>query len=74
MASFVNYYHLEKGDERYQAIMDGNAAYLFMTLSGTEHVTDMEKADYQAAAEAYLLSAGLGEDEIAQLIMCLSEG
>ena len=39
-----------------------------------ELTISMEKADYQAAAEAYLLSAGLGEDEIAQLIMCLSEG
>ena len=70
----MNYYHLEKDDERYQAIQDGNATYLFMTLSGTEHVSDMENADYQVAAEQYLKDAGLSSDEILQLKACLSEG
>ena len=74
MTSYVNYYHLERGDERYQTIVDGNAAYLFMTLSGTEHVSDMEQADYQAAAEKYLLNAGLTENEIMELKTLLSAG
>ena len=45
MRSYVNYYHLEEGDEKYQAVKDGNADYLFMALSGTEHVSDMEQAN-----------------------------
>ncbi len=72
MLSYQNYYNLSETDEAYQAVLEGNAAYIFMTLSGTEHVSDMEQANYQQAAEQYLLSTVLSEQEIAELKLCLS--
>ena len=71
MQSFINYYHLTKGDERYEIIKDSNATYLFMTLTGVEHQADLAKADYKAAAKTYLAGIGLSEEEIKALQDCL---
>ncbi len=72
MLSYRNYYGLTEEDTAYRVILEGNAANLFQSLSGTENAADMEQADYASAAEQYLLSAGLSAEEIGQLKLCLS--
>ena len=65
MLTYYNYYGVEKGSEKYDAIVKNN---LIKVLATTFKVDDVYKADLVAEAEAFLIEdAGLTADEVAAL-------
>jgi protein tyrosine/serine phosphatase len=65
METYYNYYGVEKGSEKYDAIVNNN---LIKVLNTTFKVTDIHKSDLVAEAEAYLTEdVGLTADEMATL-------
>lgn len=64
MKTYENYYKVEKGTEKYNAIASSNIEKTLMTAFG---VTDLKSADLKSGATSYLLSLGLTEAEIAAL-------
>lgn len=65
MVTYYNYYGVEEGSEKYDAIVKNN---LIKALNTTYKVDDVYKADLAAEAEAFLVEdAGLTADEVAAL-------
>jgi hypothetical protein len=65
MLTYYNYYGVEKGTEKYDAVLKNN---LIKALNTTFKVDDVYKADLAAEAEAYLIEdAGLTSDEVSAL-------
>ena len=65
MVTYYNYYGVEGGSEKYDAIVKNN---LIQALNTTYKVDDVYKADLVAEAEAFLMEdAGLTADEVAAL-------
>ena len=65
MVTYYNYYGVEDGGEKYDAIVKNN---LIKALNTTYKVDDVYKADLAAEAEAFLVEdAGLTADEVAAL-------
>lgn len=65
METFVNYYGVEKGSEKYEAVVNSNIVSAIQTNFKVE---DAYKADLAAEAEAYLMEElGMSADEVAAL-------
>jgi protein tyrosine/serine phosphatase len=65
METYVNYYGVEKGSEKYEAIVRNN---LIGSLNMNFKVKDVYKADLAAEAEAYLTEdLGMSAAEVAAL-------
>ena len=64
MKTYVNYYGVEVGSEKYNAIANSN---IIKSLQKAFDVEDLKEADLEAEAEEYIKSLGLTDDEIAQL-------
>ena len=65
MITYYNYYGVEKGSEKYNAVVSNN---LIKVLVATFKVDDVYKADLAAEAEAFLIEdAGLTANEVAAL-------
>ena len=65
METYYNYYGVEEGSEKYDAIVNNN---LIKVLGTTFKVDDVYKADLAAEAEAFLMEdAGLTAEEVATL-------
>ena len=65
MVTYYNYYGVEEGTEKYDAIVKNN---LIKVLNTTFKVDDVYKADLAAEAAAFLIEdAGLTADEVAAL-------
>ena len=65
MLTYYNYYGVEKGSEKYDAIVKNN---LIKVLNTTFKVDDIYKADLAAEAAAFLMEdAGLTADEVTAL-------
>ena len=65
MVTYYNYYGVEKGTEKYDAVVKNN---LIKSLNEVFKVEDVYKADLAKEAEAYLIEdAGLTGDEVAAL-------
>ena len=65
MLTYYNYYGVEEGSEKYNAVVKNN---LIKVLNTTFKVDDVYKADLVAEAEAFLMEdAGLTADEVAAL-------
>ena len=65
MLTYYNYYGVEEGTEKYNAVVKNN---LIKSLNTTFKVDDVYKADLVAEAEAFLIEeAGLSADEVAAL-------
>ncbi len=60
MLSYVNYYKLEQGTEKYDMIADKNIKLMIEAVSGGDK-------DLQAGAISYLLSHGMSEDALIAL-------
>ena len=68
MKSFENYYKIEKGSEKYKAIVESNIMVTLTTvLANRNKGADISNVDFQTAAESYLLDIGLDWQEITQL-------
>ena len=65
MVTYYNYYGVEKGTEKYDAIVNNN---LIKSLNTIFKVEDIRTADLSAEAEAFLIEdAGLTADEVSAL-------
>ena len=65
METYYNYYGVEKGSEKYDAVVNSN---IIKTLNTIFKVDDVYKANLAAEAEAFLMEdAGLTADEVAAL-------
>lgn len=69
MTTYRNYYKVEEGSEKYQAIADSN---IVKSLEAAFAVSDLRSADLQAEAEAYFADLGLTATEISALRSNLS--
>jgi hypothetical protein len=69
MLSYVNYYGLEPGTEKYKLIADDNATVMLKEIAGTDNIARINMAD---AARAYLLKNGMTVSEIEALQKILS--
>ncbi len=71
MKTYENYYGVEKGSEKYDAIAESNIIKSLQTAFG---IADLEKADLAAEAEEYIKEIGLTDAEIEQLRenLCIS--
>ena len=73
MTSYVNYYHVEAGSERYNRIAESNILSTLRTLAGLEEGADLASAGLQAAAAAYLTdTVGLSAQQVEDLQALLS--
>ena len=64
MTTYVNYYHLEEGSEQYEAVKNSNIVSILTNITGAAEGTDLTTVDLAAAAEDYMLDAGLTADEV----------
>lgn len=65
METYVNYYGVEKGTEKYEAVVNSN---IIPSLKSSFRVEDVYAADLAAEAEAYLMEElGLSADEVSAL-------
>ncbi|MBQ3533406.1 MAG: 5'-nucleotidase C-terminal domain-containing protein [Oscillospiraceae bacterium] len=64
METYENYYGVEEGTEKYDAIANSN---IIKSLQKAFDVEDLSKADLAKEAEAYLAAIGLSDAEILQL-------
>ena len=71
MRTYYNYYGVEEGSEKYNAVVSNN---LIKALNTTFKVDDVYKADLAAEAAAFLMEdAGLTADEVAALKVKLGQ-
>lgn len=69
METFFNYYGVEKGTEKYNAVVNSNIIPTLKTIFG---VADIYTADLEAEAETYFMEdLGLSAKEVAELKMKL---
>ncbi len=61
MTTYYNYYGVEKGTEKYEAILSSN---IVKTIQNTFNVSDFWTADLKKGAEIYIKSIGLSNSEI----------
>ncbi|MBQ3552793.1 MAG: 5'-nucleotidase C-terminal domain-containing protein [Clostridia bacterium] len=64
MVTYTNYYGVEVGSEKYNAIAESN---IINTLEIAFEVSDLSKADLAFEATEYIQSLGLSDSEIAKL-------
>jgi hypothetical protein len=69
MLSYVNYYGLVPGTEKYKLIADDNAVVMLKEIAGTDKLAGVNTAN---AARAYLLKNGMMASEIDALQKLLS--
>lgn len=69
MVTYKNYYGVEPGTDKYEAIAASN---IIKSLEKAFGVEDLKTADLKAEAEAYIKEIGLSDDEVAALRANLS--
>lgn len=69
MISFHNYYGIdeEHEPERYQAVLDANLIPMLLHVTGAQTREELDRMDLEAAAQAYLLAAGMSQADITAL-------
>ena len=69
MLSFYNYYGIDKEHEpqRYQAVLDANLMAMLCHVTGAETVEELKQIDLEASVTAYLINAGMTQEDIAIL-------
>ena len=64
MLSYVNYYGIEEGSERYEMLKNKNIMQMMCTVCGLEKGASLEGIDLEACARAYLAAHGMAEEAI----------
>ena len=67
MQTYINYYSLEPGSEKFDLIVENNIMEMLYTMAELESGSSLEDIDLKAAAESYLLSNGMEEESLQQL-------
>lgn len=74
MLSYENYYHVEKGSDRWNRIAQSNVVANLLKLTGAEDEKALAKADLVKAAETYLTeTVGLTAEQVESLKTALSK-
>ena len=68
MVTYYNYYGVEPGTDKYEAIANSN---IIKTLQNAFGVEDLSKADLQKGAKGYMKAIGLTDAEITDLMVNL---
>lgn len=68
MVTYYNYYGVEPGTDKYEAIANSN---IIKTLQNAFGVEDLSKADLQKGAKGYMRAIGLTDAEITDLMVNL---
>ncbi len=69
--SFVNYYHLSRGDDRYSLHVNDGLAYFYRSIGGRGAFAESE--NLSSLAHEWLRSIGMTDDEISILEDCLAQ-
>ena len=72
MQSYLNYYGVEKGSEKYNLIRDAHINAMLRAIAGLEKGADLADVDLQKAAETYIMSCGLTAGQVDALQTALS--
>lgn len=66
MLSFENYYGINKENEpqRYQAVFNANLMEMLLHVTGAESVEQLEQIHLETAVTAYLIDAGMSQEDI----------
>lgn len=72
MISYINYYGVEKGSDKYYLIQGANLDVMLRSMAGLEKDADLTGVDLAAAAENYMISCGLSEAQVAALKAALT--
>ena len=69
MISFYNYYGIDKEHEpeRYQAVLDINLMEMLFHITGAESVEQLEQINLETTVTAYLIEAGMSQEDIVML-------
>lgn len=69
MISFYDYYGIDKEHEpkRYQAVLDINLMEMLFHITGAESVEQLEQINLETAVTAYLIEAGMSQEDIVML-------
>ena len=74
MLSYVNYYHVEKGNEQYEKIANSNIMTSLKMIAGVDNIEDLSNINLQEASEKYLIEkVGLTSDQVKSIQNLLSE-
>ena len=73
MTTYVNYYHLEKDSEQYQAVQESNIVSILKAITGVTDSAKLADTDLAAAAADYLADIGLTQEEADALKANLSK-
>ena len=73
MVTYYNYYGVEKGTEKYNAIANSNIVKSLQVAFGIADLSKASNADLQNGAKAYMASIGLTDSEISALQNNLSK-
>lgn len=65
MESYINYYNLEPGTEKFNLIVERDIKEMMRSAAGLEKGALLDGIDWKAAAEQYLLTHGMSETDIA---------
>lgn len=68
MLSYVNYYGLEEGSEKYGSIREKNILEMMRSVCGLEKDAPLEGADLALGARTYLMEHGMEEEDIDLLL------
>ena len=72
MTSFINYYHVEKGSEQYEAVKKSNIDSMLSFIAGVE-ISELPNVDLEAKTEEFLLAIGMDNSTINTLKSKLSK-
>lgn len=69
MITFYNYYGIDKDHEpkRYQAVLDVNLMEMLRHVTNAESVEKLEQINLETAVAAYLIDAGMSQEDIVML-------
>lgn len=67
MQSYINYYGVEPGSDKYETIVEKNIDEMMRVVAGLQDYEPLEDADLKAGAESYLSAHGMSKDAIKAL-------
>ena len=73
MQTYINYYHLEKDTEQYDAVKRSNIDAILQRITGAPDGTDLSQVDLADGARRYVKSISLSDDECEALRANLSK-
>ena len=73
MQTYINYYHLEKDTEQYDAVKRSNIDAILQRITGASDGVDLSQVDLADGARRYVKSLGLSDDECEALRIHLAK-